>query len=156
MRLFVRTAIAIVTAIAPISTSVASATEVKSPTTGLIKKCHVFIQGYAHITTWYDENSKIRIKAQSACASRWGRPLDLKNVSLSIIKNGQVIAQLDSPTGTVDQRQRRFLLGQSFGPVENTPITNLNALVIDMKTGTIRSDGLYFELLSSRTQRSRL
>src|SRR3990167_3467696 len=83
-------------------------------------KCQMEIQGYQQTSTWASSNGHVRIEATSACADRFGRPLELNEVSLKIFKGQKLIAQFSSPSGTYSPRQNIFLIGATNNSVTNS------------------------------------
>ena len=66
--------------------------------------CAVLITNYRNAAIWDDAGTRMLIEAGAACAGRPGRALELSRVQLTIEKNGQRIARLYSPTGTISPR----------------------------------------------------
>ena len=124
--------------------------------------CQVQYSRFSQKLVWYGEGqptARIRIDADSACASRLGRPLELKNVTVTmeqVSPNGQDVTRLfrvQSAKGLFSEQQKKFVLGPTYGPTELgcDPTWPLNGafLLIDLKEAQVRAPGLLIDLAKS-------
>ena len=111
-------------------------------------KCRVKIKGYHHATVWEDARVRILVEAGSACGTKPGGLLELENVKLTIESGSEKIARLHSHTGLISQNQGKFVMGETFGPIEpGSRIPLVSTLLVDFKTHSIRSpQGIYLDL----------
>ena len=108
--------------------------------------CPVLIKKYKNFSIWNNGNSRIAVEADSACAGRPGRALELKNVQLTIESGQTRIARLFSPTGIISQRQGRLIMGEIYGPTESALFPATPTLLVDFNDNSVRSPtGTYFD-----------
>jgi hypothetical protein len=118
------------------------------PVTQEMQACPVLMTGYRHTVSWYQGKNRVKIEATQACGARYGHPLELQNVKLTIESNQTVIARFFSSTGTLSPREGRLIMGQAARL--NGPSAAFTNLLIDFKTGEARApSGFYLRLKKS-------
>ena len=109
--------------------------------------CHIEIYKYVQSISWYKGSNRIKIEADHACSQNSGLPLELSNVTLTIEAANKKISKVQSLHGFYAPRERFFQLGTMLRPSETGRIADASNLVVDLKTGEVRSPtGFYLDL----------
>lgn len=111
-----------------------------------LAECPTRIADFRQADVWYRGRNRILVTAQSACGSRYGDSLDLKEVSLTIATGDRTYAMLRSPFGVYDPVGHQLLLGPStgLGCVQGSA-----SVLVNLKTGILQTPALRLALADS-------
>lgn len=107
-------------------------------------KCSEWMSGFVQTKVWHDTGSQIIISAERGCASRVGRPLEMENVDLTIVKDDQKIANFKTKNGVFSRDQNRLILGSVSNNIQNKQIQSFQALLVDLDSGVVRAPHSFY------------
>ena len=130
-----------------LSLAFAASSEASGEAANVSGRCDELIEGFVQTNAWSETGSQIIISAERGCASRIGRPLEMENVELAIMKGDRAIANFKTRNAVLSRDQNRLILGKAVNSIQKKEIGTYQSILVDLDKGSVRApDSLYLRL----------